>query len=135
MSSTELNAMHGDHREWQSENAFWHDQLREWEREVGEAIGDLPKIEQALRGHERRLQTHAAAIRLYEQVAADHEHQLAELVHEGAPSAAGCTAHKHGKESRNHAQQRQVHEALKRTHHTFMAHWAMLLEALGAVET
>lgn len=43
MSSTELHVMHGEHREWQSENALRYDQLREWERDIGEAIGVIPE--------------------------------------------------------------------------------------------
>ncbi|MCE9607015.1 MAG: hypothetical protein K8U03_19185 [Planctomycetia bacterium] len=133
MSSTEMSSMHNDHREWKSENALWHDQLREWEAEIAEAIGDVAKVEQALHAHESRLRTHAAAIRLYEQGPAEHE--LAELVQEGASMAACCTANKHKNESLKQTEQRQVHEALKRTHHALMARWSLLLKALGTSET
>jgi hypothetical protein len=127
--------MHTDHREWKSENALWHDQLRQWEAETFEAIGDVAKVDLALQAHEAILRTHAAAIRLYEQGPSEHEHQLAELVQMGACKSACCTAKKHSQESLKHAEQRQVHEAMKRTHHALMARWSLLLKALGTPES
>jgi len=135
MSSTDMTTMHNDHREWKSENAMWHDQVREWEKEIFEAIADVAKVDQALQAHEQRLRTHAAAIRLYEQAPAEHEHQLAELAQEGTCKAACSTANKHKQESLKQIEQRQVHEELKRTHHALMAHWSLLLKALGTSET
>lgn len=131
MSSADLNTMHHDHGEWKSENALWHDQLREWEAEIAAAIDATAKVKQALEAHQRSLRTHAAAIRLHEQAPAAHEHRLVEFVNQGVGFAACCTEPMHCKEALTHTEQRTVHETMKREHHALMARWSLLLKALN----
>lgn len=128
--SSELSSMHHDHADWKSENALWHDQLREWEAEIADAIDGTAKLKQALEAHQQTLRIHAAAIRLYEQGPAQHERQLAEFVQQGVGYAACCTEPKHRKESSKHDEQRSIHETMKKSHHALMARWSLLLKAL-----
>jgi hypothetical protein len=127
-SSTQLR-MHQDHRQWQSENAFWRDQIREWQQQTAKAVGDVAVIRSALAEHERMLEKHAAAVRLYEQQSAQHECRLAETPQE---ATSGLSASEHGCEACQHFEVRERHENLKQLHHTLMARWALLLKALGA---
>lgn len=124
------NELHREHLLWRGENAFWHDQIREWELEVDEAVKSLSQVEQALRDHKRRLEAHAAAVRLYQLEADRHEHQLAEAGR--APAAAGsiATDADHATESEHHTKRRSTHETLKRSHHALMARWSSFMKSL-----
>jgi len=122
--------MHRDHQDWQSENALWRDQLREWERQTAQATADLELIHAALAKHEESLQRHAAAVRLYEQKSLEHEHRMAAAAAAPGTSAPGDVAH--GEEIADHHQVRLRHEALKRRHHELMARLSLLIQSLRA---
>ena len=127
MTLLPVSEMHGDHQTWEAENALWHDQLREWQRETDQAIAEMAQIEQALRSHERQLEVHAAAVRLKGNACDRHEHELAQAAQK---QEHVCTGGGHCRETRDQNEERRRHERLKRTHHTLMARWSLLLKSL-----
>lgn len=129
MSMEALSQMHRDHRTWQSDDAFWRDQVREWQQQTSNAVADIGIIRAALQEHEQTLERHAAAIRLYEQESAEHECHLAESP---AEATTGVAIGQHVGEASRHYEVRERHETLKEAHHTLMARWALLLRALRA---
>ncbi len=128
MSTSSPSGMHRDHREWESENALWRDQLREWQRENEQAVAELNRAQQVFRNHERTLETHAAGIRLFGQACAEHEHDLAAKAQAETPQACGMCGHE--QEAIDHRREREIHERIKRRHHTLMAQLAMLMRSL-----
>ena len=119
--------MHRDHQSWRSESAFWHDQLREWQQHTEKALVDLEAVRAIFLEHERKLEAHAAAVRLYDQLCSEHEHQLAQI-ESASPSVQASTDHK--TEAWDHTHQRERHEAFKLQHHSLMARWTMLMQSL-----
>ena len=130
MSAVSHAAMHQDHRDWQSENALWRDQLREWAQPTAKAVEDLESIKAALVRHTEILSRHAAAVRLYEQKSAEHEHQIAAAVSGSTPDLPIHTDGKHFEEIADHHQVRLRHEALKRHHHELMARFSLLVQTM-----
>lgn len=128
--STKLSEPHREHLLWRGESAFWHDQIREWELEIDEAVKSLSQVEQALRDHKLRLEAHAAAVRLYQLEADRHEHQLAEAGRAGAAVESTSTEAEHALESDHHMNRRRTHETLKRGHHALMARWSSFMKSL-----
>lgn len=130
MATETRQEMHQDHRNWQSESAFWRDQIREWQQQTSKAMDDLTTIRSALEKHERSLERHAAAVLIYDQNCAEHEHQLATLAPAAPYVAAECSGGSHAAEAGHHAHVRDRHEILKQQHHALMARWALLLQSL-----
>jgi hypothetical protein len=123
--------MHSDHQQWQSENAFWHDQVREWQQQTAEAIESLAGVRKALAEHEMLLEQHAAAIRLYGECAAAHEHDLAATARAGKFVSPSCVVGDHSAEASDHMQVRRRHEELKAEHHALLARWKLLPASPG----
>lgn len=127
MSATRPLDMHRDHRAWTADNEFWRDEIRMWQHETAQAAADLRRVTDALGEHERKLERHASAIRLYGQEAAQHEHELTRSAQ--AVQGADVVGH-HADEVVDHRRMRETHESLKKTHHTLLARLSMLLKAL-----
>jgi hypothetical protein len=127
MTTSAVSQMHRDHRAWRSESALWHDQLREWQQQTQQALVDLEAVRAMFHEHERRLETNAAAVRLYDQDCADHEHQMVQSESDSAPVHDESD---HKTEAWDHTHQRERHEACKLQHHSLMARWKMLLDSL-----
>jgi hypothetical protein len=132
MSGVSHAAMHHDHRAWQSENAFWRDQLREWEEQTAKAVEELASIRSALAEHTDVLRRHGAAVRLYEQNSAEHEHQIATAASTTSSEIPLSTDGKHFEEIADHHQVRLRHEALKQHHHELMARFSLLVQSMKA---
>jgi hypothetical protein len=125
--------MHREHRQWHSENELWRDDIATWQKELKTALADLAQVEKALREHEKALEVHAAAIRCYEQDAAAHEHLLAEFESGGTGDKLVALVQAHQTGADKHAQQRSVHERIKKHHHIVIARCNLLLKALASV--
>ena len=130
MNAVSHAQMHSEHKDWQSENALWRDQLREWEQQTAKATEDLELIRSALAKHVEILERHAAAVRLYEQKSMEHEHEIATAVAGTSPGIPNRTDGKHFDEIADHHQVRLRHEALKKHHHELMARFSLLLQSL-----
>lgn len=128
-TATENHAdMHRDHKEWYSEQVCWRNDLRSWQHELVNAKEDLKQIESALKDHETTLQQHGSAIRLNEQEMDQHEHSLTVYEQGGEGAELLAMVEKHRQEAKLHADQRAVHERLKRQHHAVLARLERVLQ-------
>ena len=123
--------MHEQHCEMRSEDDLWRLEIASWQRELENAMTGLKTPEAALKAHEKSLEIHAATIRAYEGDAAEHEHALAAFERGGSGGELVDMARGHSEELACHESRRQVHERIKRHHHTTMAQWNLLLKAIG----
>lgn len=131
MASTTHEKMHLDHLAWTNEGCFWHDAVRTWQKDVEVALKEIARVEQALRDHEKELEIHAAAIKLYGQKVGEHEHAIAQFEKGGAGEDLPELAGGHAGEEGHQRQQRETHERLKQKHHVIMAYWKLLSRALS----
>jgi hypothetical protein len=125
--------MHVDHKAWRSEHATWHDDIRAWEIEAETAIADVEKAKAVIVRQTDVLRTHAAALRLYEQRIAAHEHALAEF--EGGDPGDALRMNLECSHEAEQVKQDELwvtHERIKKQQHTLMAHCNLLLKALAA---
>jgi hypothetical protein len=123
--------MHQEHAQWRGESNLWRDDLAIWEKEIDDAIGQLPELEAALRRHNDLLKTHAASVRLYDQDPARHEHMLAEYEKGEAPEALVELAKSHQDAAESHGKLRETHARFKNRQHRLMTKWRQLLVALA----
>jgi len=131
MTTTAHEMMHAEHRYWENEFNLWRDDLRAWQHELTKTQGELKQLEDALARHARTLQQHGAALRLEEQKADTHEHEIVKYEQGGEGEELFEMARDHSHEALRHAEHRAAHEQLKRLHHTVIAHWNVLLKALS----
>jgi hypothetical protein len=110
---------------------MWRDDLVIWEREIEQALADSKQLEDALRAHRKALQDHLEATGAQEQTLYKHERALAEYERGGPGEDLLPMAKVHKENAEKHAKHAAAHERLKRHHHTVMAHWSLLLEALA----
>jgi hypothetical protein len=122
--------MHNEHRFWESEISLWRDDLRAWQQELAKAQGEIKQLEKALEDHGQVLRTHGSTLRLEEQTFEGHEHAIAEYEKGGEGDELFEMARQHTQVAGHHVDHRRAHEQLKRRHHTVIAHWNLLLNAL-----
>ena len=130
MSNASHIEMHREHATWREEDDLWRDELAIWEREINDAIQDLPRLELALREYAKKLQKHAASIRLYEQDFTVHEETLAEFERGEIPEELVVQAQGHARESEQHQTKRKAHEEIKKQQHVLLSKWKPLIAAL-----
>jgi hypothetical protein len=130
MNAASQAQMHREHKDWQSENALWRDQLREWEQQTAKATEELEFVRSVLVKHLESLERHAAAVRLYEQKSMEHEHEIATAVAGNSPEIPTRTDGKHFDEAADHHQVRLRHEALKRRHHELISRFSLLVQSM-----
>jgi len=131
MTSTTHLEMHNEHRFWAKEISQWRDDLRAWQQELTQAQSEIKLFERALAQQAETLRLHASSLRLEEQTFDGHEHALAEYERSGGGDELPQLALQHRDETALHIEHRQAHERLKRWHRKVIAHWALLLSALG----
>ncbi len=131
MTSETNIRMHREHQCWEKDISLWRDDLRVWQQELARAQGELKPLEKALEEHADVLRKHASSLRLEEESVGSHEHEIAEYEKGGEGDALFEMARKHSEEGVDHARHREVHEQLKRRHHTVIAHLNLLFKALG----
>jgi hypothetical protein len=128
--STTHGEMHGEHKQWLSDNSMWRDDLESWMKETDRALVGLKEVERALRDHVKDLQSHQVSITAEEETLLGHERALAEFEAGGPGDDLVRLARPHREAADDHARQRRAHESLKKSHHTAMAHLALLIKAL-----
>ena len=121
--------MHEDHLKWGSDRAMWRDDLRAWEEETSQAMADIKALQAALAEHERALETHAAAIRAYEQGESGRAHALAESKQACNDEARQRLANVHAGDRQHHLQLAANHDAIKHQHRETLAHLRNLVKA------
>jgi len=123
--------LHRDHLEWKTNNAFWRDELAVWQGELKQAGPMLERLQRILQEHASKLEVHAGSIGLAEEACDAHERCLVQAARVATPSKA-APGGEHFVETYDHAQQREMHESLKRRHHTLLARLSMLMHSLAS---
>jgi DNA repair exonuclease SbcCD ATPase subunit len=131
MTTANHEAMHRDHRCWESEMSLWHETLRVWQQEVAKAQGEMKQLEKAFEDHAEELRKHAASLRMNEQTLAGHEHALAEYEKGGDYEELLPMAGEHTLEAARHAKRQKTHERLKQKQHAAIALWNSLLKTMN----
>lgn len=122
--------MHGDHKHWLSESALWQDEITVWHDEVQRALGEVNHLAKALRDHAAALNDHGKGIAGHDDTVRSHEGALAGW-EKGAPGGELVSlATAHDKEAEQRAALRQVHQRVRKFHHTLLAQWNLLLAAV-----
>jgi hypothetical protein len=122
--------MHEEHRSWTSELHQWHEDLRAWQQQVSAAGADLKSVQEAFEQLGHTLRLHASALRIEEEVVAEHEHALAAW-EQGTKSAdLPALSQSHTGERDRQAKLRGDHEQLKSRQHKLFAIWNQLLRTL-----
>ncbi len=129
MATAQLK-MHSEHQQWLGDEGMWRDDLAIWEKEIDQALAGMRLMEVALREHRQRLQARLDVIAAEERELTAHEHALAEAARGGPKDALAGMVEPHKDVAARHAKERKAHEALKKQHHTILAHWTLLHKAL-----
>lgn len=125
--------MHAEHRQWQSEHSMWSDDVGHWREQYQSAIAQLKELETLVRQHGEGLDGHQQTIERIQRSSVQHEKSMAGYLREGEDAEgqeAMCKNHQ--QKAEHHAEQRTLHEQLKKRHHTLMAHLTMLKGAIEA---
>ena len=121
--------VHGEHRQRQTDVALWRCDVGFWRQEARKALADLKRLEAALLEHTRALEDHADKLATREEVLNAHAEFPADG--DGQASAEGWILHvSHHHDATTHVRERDLHERIKRRHHTMMAYWSLLLDIL-----
>jgi hypothetical protein len=129
--NTTHGEMHGEHRQWSSDNAMWCDDLDCWKWEAERAIVALKDVERFLRDHVAQLDARRSSIGAEGQRLRAHERALAEFEAGGQDAELMRLARPHLERSADHARERIAHEGLKKRHHEAMAYWTLLVKSLA----
>ena len=121
--------MHAVHECWRNENALWHEELKLWQDELKQTRRNLAEVLAGLDAHAQKLEKHGASLTLYSQESLEHEHALAEFERGGSPAKLAELDGAHQAEVQHHAHVRDIHEQLKRLHHTIVARCSLLAAA------
>lgn len=111
---------HHEHNRWQADHALWLSEVELWKQEHLEALSKLTRIEKALKQQSKSLTTHAKAIEAHAKIDAEHEKTMKNAEQDPTSKAFKVDDEEknsvHHKERKIHAQQSELHHALK-THH------------------
>lgn len=128
---TSFSNMHTDHQQWQKEHQTWRNEIDHWRKGHTAVLSVLAELQDAIRRHEEALANHVQEI---EQIALGlDEHEQSMHAYEcqgtGLEQQEPMTKSHQLQEDRQ-IYQRNVHERIKRHHHTVMTQLAMLKAAL-----
>jgi hypothetical protein len=131
VTSTIHMNMHNEHRLWGQEISLWRDDLHAWQGELAQAQQEMTELKTAFETHGTVLRKHASSLRLEESTIDAHEHEIAAYERQGEGDELFEMARTHAQEGVDHVRHRQLHEELKRRHHSVIAHWNLLRKALA----
>jgi septal ring factor EnvC (AmiA/AmiB activator) len=118
MPEAPLSELISDHKHWLSEIERWEGYVQTWNQQQAALARE---IETLLADHGRQLKEHAQAVVSLKRGIVECERMIA-----GGKCDAREAARRHSREAGLHDEQRNIHERLKRTHHTLMAGLALL---------
>tara|TARA_R110002049_G_scaffold4601_4_gene31874 strand:+ start:111655 stop:112068 length:414 start_codon:yes stop_codon:yes gene_type:complete len=125
-----LSEMHTDHRHWKNELAMWRDDLQQWRSQHATAQQSLKQISDMIADHENTINAHEHKIQVIEKTLDEHEKVMAESLRGGSdPYLDDALTERHEEQVSSIAQQREIHERVKKQHHTSMAQVAILKSA------
>jgi len=111
-----------DHQHWLREIERWEGRLGLWDNEQALLVREVTRLQQLVHKHGAELEEHAAALKALKEVIAAAERSAVTQRGEVDRSLAQV----HAKTETSHAAQRDLHERLKRMHHTLVAQLSML---------
>lgn len=125
--------MHAEHRQWQSEHSMWKDDIANWREQYEPALAQLKELEDLVRRHGESLDAHLQTTERIQHSVEQHEKSMAGYLRAGEDAEGQEAMSKnHRQKAERHAQERVVHEQLKKRHHTLMAHLTLLKAAMDA---
>jgi len=127
------SGMHAEHRQWQSDHSMWNDDAENWREQYQSVLAQLSQLETLVRQHGQRLEEHVEATQRLQHSLEQHEKSMAGYLREGQDAEgqeAMCKNHR--QKAERHAEQRQLHEQFKKSHHTLMAHCLLIKAAIDA---
>jgi hypothetical protein len=130
MATADHMEMHFEHKQLLNELALWQEQLGLWRQEFREALAEIDRLKISLKSHDEALQKHADDLDRECTRLQDHEHALADYERGGSGQELIALAKNHTKELSSQLNRRAVHERIKRHHHSVMAQWRLLFDAL-----
>ena len=130
MATADHLEMHFEHKQLLNEIALWQEQLTYWRKELREATAEIDRLKASLKCHDEALQKHAEHLECECTRLQEHEHALVEYERGGTGQELIALAQKHTNELARQLNRRAVHERIKRHHHSLMAQWRLLFDAL-----
>lgn len=124
MAEQTLAEMQHDHKHWLAEIERWEGYLRMWQGEQAKLAEEFRRILSAIERHGSDLVEHARALEAHKQEIIACERGMVEHFPPGVLTAE--LVENHGASKRHHEQQRELHERIKKDHHTFFAALSML---------
>ncbi|HWB14316.1 MAG TPA: hypothetical protein VG826_34135 [Pirellulales bacterium] len=124
--------MHTDHQQWIIEEALWENEARIWRDEIDASLAELQKLETVLCKERSSLDAYGETIRGLRQNRAWHESALSGCAPVGGDDGLIALARKHAQDANKHLRLRHAHERIKQHHHTVMAYWRLLFNALSS---
>lgn len=114
-SKPTLVELQADHRHWLREVERWESNLDLWTSEQSLFVKEIARLQQVIQAHGSELQKHASALKAVKEEIVASEREMAGRQ---GPEIAATLAEAHSKIEGKHAAQRDLHERIKRIHHT-----------------
>jgi hypothetical protein len=122
--------MHCEHKHLLNEIALSQEQLSHWRQEFREALGNVERLKNALTCHDEALQKHAEELDRECTRLQQHEHALVEYERGGTGAELVSMVQQHKDELARQSRARATHERIKKHHHSLMAQWRLLFDAM-----
>ena len=121
---------HKQHSQWDSEHAFWLDEIKLWKKNHQQALSKLHDIEKAIKQHATILDQHTNAIKKHLKLEHKHEERMKnaeqDRTSENFKTEDEHKMPQHQHEQQIHAQQAKLHNDIKAKHLQTMAMINML---------
>ena len=116
---------------WRHEHAAWLSEISRWQAEHQAIMVDLDHLQEYVQNSGNNLRKHADAIVAHGQTLAEHVQRVSKCHSRG--ERYDETVSRHRQLAREHAEQHDGHERLKKHHHTVAAQVGMLMNAIAEV--
>lgn len=131
MATADHLEMHFEHKQLMNEFALWQEQVNHWRQEFRGALAEIERLKSSLKSHDDALQKHAEELDRECTRLQGHEQALVDFERGGSGQELIALAQDHTKELSSQLNRRAVHERIKRHHHSLMAQWRLLFDALS----
>lgn len=122
--------MHIDHKHQLNELALWQESLGLWHAELAMALRDIDRLKGALESHDKALREHAAELDQAVEQINRHEHALAQHERGETEPALIAMVQEHRDNMARRQAMQKIHERIKKHHHSLIAQWRLLFDAL-----
>ncbi len=114
---------------WRHEHAAWLSDISRWQAEHQAIMVDLDRLQKRVQDKGSDLRNHADAIAAHGRILAEHMQQISES-HDPGGRYDEIVSH-HKELVREHAEQHDAHERLKKDHYTVRAQLGMLVDTIA----